>query len=276
LRIVDSQVHIWGANTPGRPWPARAAPQRDTPWSAEEVLGEMNAAGVERVIIVPPSWEGDRNDLAIAAARAHPDRFAVMGRLDPEAPGARDRIPGWKAQPGMLGMRFSFHTPVLRQPLIDGKFDWVWAELERAEIPLMVLVHHAYLDPIEKVVRAHPSLRIVMDHLGLVSTERDAHAFRSLDRLLALRACPNVAVKASALPCYSDDAFPYRALHPYIRRVYDAFGPQRMFWGTDLTRLPCTYREGIAMFTEHLPWLSAADKEWIMGRGVCEWLGWKL
>jgi predicted TIM-barrel fold metal-dependent hydrolase len=65
-------------------------------------------------------------------------------------------------------------------------------------------------------------------------------------------------------------------LHPYIRRVYDAFGPQRMFWGTDLTRLPCTYREGIAMFTEHLPWLSAADKEWIMGRGVCEWIGWKL
>jgi predicted TIM-barrel fold metal-dependent hydrolase len=276
LRIVDSQVHIWGADTPERPWPRRAAPQRDTPWSAEELLGEMNAAGVERVIIVPPSWEGDRNDLALAAAHAHPDRFAVMGRLDPEAPGARDQIPGWKAQPGMLGMRFSFHTPVLRQPLLDGKFDWVWAELERAGIPLMVLIHHAYLDHIEKVVRAHPSLRIVMDHLGLVSTERDAHAFRGVDRLLALRAYPNVAVKASALPCYSDDRFPYRALHPYIRRVYDAFGPQRMFWGTDLTRLPCTYREGIAMFTEHMPWLSAADKEWIMGRGVCEWLGWKL
>jgi predicted TIM-barrel fold metal-dependent hydrolase len=276
LRIVDSQVHIWGADTPERPWPARAAPQRDTPWSAEELLGEMNGAGVERVIIVPPSWEGDRNDLALAAARAHPDRFAVMGRLDPEAPGARDQIPGWKAQPGMLGMRFSFHTPVLRQPLLDGKFDWVWEELERAGIPLMVLIHHAYLDHIEKVVRAHPSLRIVMDHLGLASTERDAHAFRGLDRLLALRAYPNVAVKASALPCYSDDTFPYRALHPYIRRAYDAFGPQRMFWGTDLTRLPCTYREGVSMFTEHMPWLSAADKEWIMGRGVCEWLGWKL
>jgi L-fuconolactonase len=276
LRIVDSQVHIWGANTPERPWPVRAAPQRDTPWSADELLGEMNAAGVERVIIVPPSWEGDRNDLALAAARAHPDRFAVMGRLDPEAPGARGQIPGWKAQPGMLGMRFSFHTPVLRQPLLDGKFDWVWVELERAGIPLMVLIHHAYLDHIEKVVRAHPSLRIVMDHLGLVSTEKDAHAFRGLDRLLALRAYPNVAVKASALPCYSDDTFPYRALHPYIRRAYDAFGPQRMFWGTDLTRLPCPYREGIAMFTEHMPWLSAADKEWIMGRGVCEWLGWKL
>ncbi len=30
------------------------------------------------------------------------------------------------------------------------------------------------------------------------------------------------------------------------------------------------------MFTEELPFLSAADKEWVMGRGLCEWLGWGL
>lgn len=276
LRIVDSQVHIWGANTPQRPWPSRAPAHRDPPWSAAELLAEMDAAGVERVIIVPPSWEGDRNDLGIAAARAHPDRFAVMGRFDPEAPNARDQVAGWGAQPGMLGMRFSFHTPLLRQPLLDGKFDWVWGGLERAGISVMVLIHHGYLEHIEKVAREHPALKLVMDHLGLVNGEKDAHAFRLLDRLLALREHPNVAVKVSALPCYTEEAFPYRALHPYLRRVYDAFGPKRVFWGTDLSRLPCTYREGIAMFTEHVPWLTPEDKEWIMGRGVCDWLGWRL
>jgi predicted TIM-barrel fold metal-dependent hydrolase len=164
-----------------------------------------------------------------------------MGRFDPEAPNARDQVAGWGAQPGMLGMRFSFHTPVLRQPLLDGKFDWVWADLERAGIPVMVLIHHAYLEHLEKVARDHPALKLVMDHLGLVNGEKDAHAFRQLDRLLALRGLPNVAVKVSALPCYTDEAFPYRGLHPYLRRVYDAFGPKRMFWGTDLSRAPCTY-----------------------------------
>ncbi len=276
MRIVDGQVHIWGANTPQRPWPARAHAHRDPPWNASEVLREMDAAGVERVVIVPPSWEGDRNDLGLAAARAHPDRFAVMGRFDPEASDARTQIAAWKEQPGMLGMRFSFHTPLLRQPLLDGKFDWVWSELEREGIALMVLLHQEYLDRIDAVAANHPRLRIVIDHLGLVNGEKDAHAFRNLDRLLALAARPNVAAKASALPCYTNDAFPYRALHPYIRRVYDAFGPRRMFWGTDLSRLPCPYREGISMFTEHMPWLTPLDKEWIMGRGVCEWLGWKL
>ncbi len=92
--------------------------------------------------------------------------------------------------------------------------------------------------------------------------------------MLALAKHQNIAAKASCLPYFTTDSYPYRRLHPYIRKVYDAFGPKRIFWGTDLSRLPCTYRQGITMFTEELAWLKPEDKEWIMGRGVCEWLGW--
>jgi predicted TIM-barrel fold metal-dependent hydrolase len=83
-------------------------------------------------------------------------------------------------------------------------------------------------------------------------------------------------VKASGLPSYSVEAYPYRDLQPHLRRVYDAFGPQRIFWGTDYSRLPCSYRQAITLFTEEQPWLNENDKEWIMGRGLCEWLGWPL
>ena len=58
------------------------------------------------------------------------------------------------------------------------------------------------------------------------------------------------------------------------RRVLDAFGPKRMVWGTDLTGIPCTYRQAVTLFTEELPWLEGADLEWVMGRAICEWLGW--
>jgi predicted TIM-barrel fold metal-dependent hydrolase len=53
MLIVDSQAHIWGANTPERPWPKRAEPHRATPIDREELLQEMDAAGVNRVVIVP-------------------------------------------------------------------------------------------------------------------------------------------------------------------------------------------------------------------------------
>jgi predicted TIM-barrel fold metal-dependent hydrolase len=138
----------------------------------------------------------------------------------------------------------------------------------------MVLLHHEYIDRLDAIAAKHPGLKLTIDHLGLVTGEKDAHAFRGIDNLLALAKRPNVAVKCSALPCYTDDTYPYRGLHPYIRRVYDAFGPRRMFWGTDQSRSPVSYKQGVEMFTQHIAWLTAEDKEWIMGRGVCEWLGW--
>lgn len=275
--IVDSQVHIWGADTPDRPWPPGRAAQAQKPYpvTRDMLLTAMDEAGVNRVVIVPPSWEGDRNDLALEAARSHPDRFAIMGRLAIERPESRALIAGWKKQPGMLGLRFTFHTELQRPWLTDGTADWIWPAAEQAGIPVMIFVPGS-VAVVDGIAARHPGLRLVMDHLALPGTKKDAAAFTELPQLLALAKRPNVAVKASALPCYSSEAYPYRGLHAYIRQVYDAFGPRRMFWGTDWTRLPCPYRQAITLFTEELPWLSATDQEWVMGRAVCEWLGWRL
>jgi predicted TIM-barrel fold metal-dependent hydrolase len=158
--------------------------------------------------------------------------------------------------------------------LFDDPAGWVWNEAERAGLPVMVSPS-GLLPQVDRIAEAHPGLRLVVDHLALVRAKDNA-AFDDLPRLLRLARLPNVAVKASALPAYSSQDYPYYNLHPYVRRVFDAFGPRRMFWGTDLTRLPCTYRQSITLFTEELPWLSPADQEWVMGRGICEWLGWLL
>ena len=93
-----------------------------------------------------------------------------------------------------------------------------------------------------------------------------------LPHLLALAKRPNVAAKASALPCCSSAPYTYRDIQGYIRQVFDAFGPKRMFRGTDITRLPRTYRKAVAMFAEEPSFLSDDDKEWVMGKGLCEWL----
>ena len=58
-------------------------------------------------------------------------------------------------------------------------------------------------------------------------------------------------------------------------RLYDAFGPARWFWGTDITRMPCPWRQCVTLFTEELPWLRGWDLELVMGRALCDWIGWK-
>ena len=103
----------------------------------------------------------------------------------------------------------------------------------------------------------------------------DDAAFANLGEMLALAKYPNVAVKLSGAPSYSSEPYPYRNIHKYIRQIVDAFGPQRCFWGTDITRMPCSYRQCVTMFTEELPWLQGRDKELVMGDAICDWLGWK-
>lgn len=272
--ITDSQVHIWCANTPERPWRAGERSHRQ-PLGADELLREMDAAGVHRAVLVPPFLDGDRNDLVLEAARLHPDRFAAMGRVDLDAPASRELIPTWRQQPGMLGFRYPFHRPLLTSALTEGRVDWLWEGAEKAGVPIMVHAPHAMVHLFDRVAERYPGLKLVMDHLAVPMRKQDEDAFRDLDKLLAIAKRSNVAVKASALPCYTSDPYPYRRLHPYIRRVYDAFGPQRMFWGSDMSRLPCTYRQAITMFTEEMPWFSTDDLDWIMGRGLSEWLGWK-
>ena len=280
MMIVDSQVHIWAADTPERPWPpivdpTQSRPHKPQPITTADMLREMDAAGVDRALIAPPVWEGVRNDLALAAARDYPERFAVMGRVDLNNPASRDLLPTWKQQPGMLGLRYALGRPLVRPLLIEGRIDWLWPAAEKAGLPLMLFPLAADLHLFDRIAEQHPNLKITIDHLAL-GRGKDDVAFKEFDLLLPLAKRPNISVKVSCLPLYTTDAYPYKWLHPYVRRIYDVFGPKRMFWGSDLSRLECTYRESVTMFTEEMPWLSASDIEWIMGRGVCEWVDWKL
>src|SRR3989449_10581064 len=98
--IVDSQVHLWKAPSADWPWVPGMKPQMPEPFTIEKLVPMMDEAGVDRVVIVPPSWPGDRNDYALEAARRYPTRFGVMGRIPLRNPKSAALLPGWRSQPG--------------------------------------------------------------------------------------------------------------------------------------------------------------------------------
>ena len=277
MTIIDAQVHVWPPEMPGRPYIKEDAskPHRPVPLGYEELLGEMATAGVDRAILVPPSWEGYRNDYALEAARKYPDRFAVMGKVPLNDPASKARLATWLEQPGMLGFRVSFRHSGTHSFLDDGTAEWFWSDCERYDIPVMIFVPFA-VARIGEIAERHPGLRVIVDHMGLNVQWKGKDLGSGVDVLLKFARLPNVAVKASCLPCYVDESYPFPTLHPQIRRVVESFGPQRIFWGTDLSQLPCTYRQAVTLFTEELDFLSDADKDWIMGRALAQWLHWPL
>jgi predicted TIM-barrel fold metal-dependent hydrolase len=175
----------------------------------------------------------------------------------------------------MLGIRVAFNAGNTRKWLEDGTADWFWDAAERYDIPVMTFAPHA-VPKLQEIAERHSGLRMIIDHMGLNSNLRGKSLEPAVANTLKFARLPNVAVKVSALPCYVDEPYPFPTLHPLVRRVVDAFGPQRCFWGTDLSHLPCPYKEVVTLFTEEMKSLSTSELEWIMGRGIAEWLGWPL
>lgn len=274
FEIIDSQVHIWANSTPERPWPDRHKPHRPEPITAESLINEMNSAGVDKAILVPPSWEGERNDICIEAARKYPDKYAVMGRLDPQSPFSRKMIENWDSSNGLLGLRFTFHRPSLQPLLTEGTVNWLWPLAQEFNIPIMMTCPFEIMPIIDGVAERFPNLKLIIDHFGLLPGKKDNEAFHNFQAILNLSKRPNIAVKASCLPTYTDEPWPFRTLDPYIRQIYDTFGPRRMFWGSDLSRLTSSYAECVNHFTEELQWLNHEDLSWVMGKGIKTWLKW--
>ena len=79
--IVDAQVHFWKAKTPDRPWLPNRTALLPEPFTADKFVPTVDEAGVSRAVIVPPLWEGDRNNCGLDAVARYPGRFAIMGRI---------------------------------------------------------------------------------------------------------------------------------------------------------------------------------------------------
>ncbi|MBB6191912.1 putative TIM-barrel fold metal-dependent hydrolase [Sphingobium wenxiniae] len=275
--IVDAQIHIWEADRPDRRWPAAGAegrtavPQRAIPLSAAEALGEMDAAGVERAIIVPPSWEGDRNDVALQAAADYPERFAVMGRIAP-GPALLDKLPTWRQQPGMLGARLILSDGDPR--VAEGPDHPFWHAAAAVRLPLM-LAPSGKMPLLTAIARNHPALPIIVDHMGARVHRKGGEAFAQIEDVLALGNLANVAVKATCLPDYSALQHPWADVAPYVERLFQRFGAERLFWGSDLSRLPCPYPLLVETFRSGFSWLRGRDRDLVMGGGIRAWLDWR-
>ena len=142
----------------------------------------------------------------------------------------------------------------------------------------MFLTGAGVLQHFAPIAERHPRLTLIIDHMN-ISTEAVQKGTVAAEVALtaSFAKYPNVSVKVSASPLASREPYPFRDMKDTIRRMFDAYGPQRCYWGTDMTNsfAKATYRQRITHFTEELDFLSESDKDWIMGRGIVERLNWK-
>ena len=264
--IVDAQIHLWTQEqAPPHHW--------RTPFLMGDAIAAMDEAGVDRAINHPAVWDPNSNDYSVEAAKAHPDRFATLGwfALDGANEGTIDE---WLEKPGMLGLRFMLAMPDMAAKFDSGELDWIFAAASAREIPVGLMLPPGSVEKIGSVARANPGVRILVDHLNAVPFQTLPQALAHRDSLVTLAETPNVAIKATAVPAISNEDYPFRHTHADLKALFDAYGPKRFFWGSDYTRLKCSWAECKTAFTDHIDWLDGEDLDQVMGKAVLDWVGW--
>jgi predicted TIM-barrel fold metal-dependent hydrolase len=131
ISITDAQIHAWSPDSASTPWPTagrdyvqstvvRSSAERP-PFSARELVQEMDRVGVDHAILVPPVFAGDDNTPALRAAHQYPSRFSVMGRLALDIDKGREQLRLWYQDPALVGVRLTFFWKEHRQLLDEGR-----------------------------------------------------------------------------------------------------------------------------------------------------------
>jgi L-fuconolactonase len=275
MPTIDSQVHAYERNHPGRPWAGTLVGPAEV--TGDQMVAAMDAVGVDGALLVSPfSMYRYDASYAVEVFKAHPTRFRLIKPVDTTDPGCADTIAGWAATPGAVAIRIFLRDDVSRDPADPG-INRALAAAARHSLPVN-LACSGRLDQVGQLAARNPDTQLVVDHLGLQQPQAPpppVAPFADLPKLLALATHKNVAVKISGACTLSHQPYPYKDIWDPLGRIFDAFGFDRCLWGTDWTRAVglLTYKEGVEAFrvTDRL---SDSERATLMGgalRRVYNW-----
>lgn len=267
MLTVDTHSHIVAADRsryPLTPYEGRLGEWVEAkPVTTEELLGEMDQAGVDRALLVQASSAyGFENAYVADGAEAFPQRFSSVCIIDMTAPDAADTLTYWVKARGVRGIRL-FTTPNPEAPWLDDPSTFpVWERTRELGIPMAIQTNTRHLPRIHKLLQLFPEIRVAFDHLGGVYLEPPGPAAQAL---LDLAAFPNVYAKFSTVNFYAAEkaGISYEA---YFRPIIDKFGPNRMMWGSNY---PNTYDRPYQAMVElargALSFLNSKDQDAVFG-----------
>jgi predicted TIM-barrel fold metal-dependent hydrolase len=263
---IDAHVHVW---TDDRTRYPRASGERDyTPerFTPEDLFVHSKPAGVTRIVLIQMSFYRFDNSYMIDCIRAHPRVFSGVGIVDSSGPLpekamddlSRQGVRGFRIVPGK-SPRTWLETPGMEK---------MWAHAAKHGLAMCPLMGVDALPSIDGMCAKHPDTPVVIDHMARIGV--DGQIRDSDVRLLCgLAKHKNVKVKVSAFYALGCKQAPYTDLGPLIRRLFEDYGPRRLMWASDCpfqVQDGHRYEASLALIRERLPFLSADDREWILGR----------
>lgn len=252
--VIDSHLHVWQADSDyPNPSVTTVSPVCDVP--IELLIEYMDELAIERAVLVQPMFPHEDNSYVVDCCQRLPARLAVVCVVDPNVPGADQRLRSWHER-GCRGLRLRPRMASEESCFGDSSTFPLWATASDLGMVVSVLANTQHVATIKALADRFPDATLVVDHL--------AHPNLSCaDRqpLMELAACPNVVMKISGFPYFAVEPYPYVDCRPLTEAIYAEFGPQRMMWGSDFPHilLQSGYLRSVRLLERLLPDLNAED-----------------
>jgi predicted TIM-barrel fold metal-dependent hydrolase len=263
--VVNGAEHAWILHEPRfRPNPKLSNCPNNFPkyeYSGDYLLAEMRTHQVDHVVISHVCYYGADNSYTSYCTKTWPGKFAGIGLLvgyrlhspaDKENPSRLERL---IKEDGLIGLRLS--------PIYDRDVVWLndpvsyplWKKAEELGAAFNIFLAPHQVGQVADMARRFPGVNVVIDHIAMIDiTAPDSAGFGPL---LDLEKLPNVYIRTSLHNPSKTRQPPFRDVWPFLRRIYDRFGGKRMIWANFYELL---------IMKELIPFFTAEDKEWILGR----------
>ncbi len=266
MNFIDAHVHLWTPDTGHYPLAAgfRRANMEPPSFTAEEFWKLAGPAGVNRAVLIQMSFYGHDNQYMLDAIQMDPHRLRGVAVIDQNAAHPEPEMLRLKAQ-GVRGFRiYPKDLPPERWLDAEGLHK-MFALGAKENLAMCCLIDPNALPALGRACAKYPDTPVVIDHLCRIGASGDI-VERDVAALCRLAANKQTSVKVSAFYALGKKRPPYFDLAPLIRRVFDAFGPERLMWASDcpFQVVEQTYRQSIDLVRASLDFLSPADKDWLL------------
>lgn len=274
--IIDAHQHFWELGRFDYSWlDAEPLEPIRRSYLPEDLAPHLDATGVMHSVFVQTQHNVEENRWVLDLAEKHEFLAGVVGWVDLQSEACEDQLLEFKAHPKFVGIRHVTHDEadddfIVRPEVIRGL-----KVLEKYSVPFDLLFFIKHLKHGETVAKQCPNLPLVIDHISKPEIEAGRlDNWESNFRRVA--ECENVWCKLSGMVTEANwDNWSVSDLKPYFEVALEAFGPERLIFGSDwpVCELAGNYGDVHGAAMELISPLSQAEQNVIMGQNAINFYG---
>ena len=267
--MIDSHQHFWKYDSTRHSWISDEMKVIRRDFLPEDLEPLLQQRGMDGSVVVQVDQTEDETLTLLAMANQHDFIKGVVGWIDLRNANLESRLEYFSSLKKLRGFR---HIVQGEKPgfLLQPAFIGGVRKLAQYNFTYDLLVYHHQLEEALAFVKQLPETRIVIDHIAKPSiATQDIVPWEA--HMKAMARFPNVYCKVSGMVTEATwPGWKYQDFVPYLDVVSEAFGPDRLMYGSDwpVCLVAANYDQQFSIIQKYLEAFSSTEKKKVLGENA--------